>query len=36
MVLLKRAGRVAEEFYAYLQEQSARDVFVKYGYSAPE
>jgi molybdate transport system substrate-binding protein len=36
MVLLKRAGRVAEEFYAYLQGQSARDVFVKYGYSAPE
>jgi molybdate transport system substrate-binding protein len=36
MVLLKRAGRVAEEFYAYLQTQSARDTFVKYGYSTPE
>jgi molybdate transport system substrate-binding protein len=36
MVLLKRAGRVAEEFYAYLQSPSARDVFVRHGYSAPE
>ena len=36
MVLLKRAGRVAEEFYAYLQSPSARDRFLQHGYSAPE
>ena len=36
MVLLKRAGRVAEEFYAYLQSASARDLFLQHGYSTPK
>ena len=36
MVLLKRAGPVAEAFYVFLQGPSARDIFLKHGYSAPE
>ena len=35
MVLLKRAGRTAEEFYAYLQHDAARAIFRKYGYGTP-
>jgi molybdate transport system substrate-binding protein len=33
MVLLKRAGPVAEAFYAHLQTQAARGVFKKYGFA---
>jgi molybdate transport system substrate-binding protein len=36
MVLLKRAGAVAEQFYAYLQGAPARAIFLKHGYSAPD
>ena len=36
MVLLKRAGAVAERFYAFLQTAPARAIFLKHGYSAPE
>jgi molybdate transport system substrate-binding protein len=36
MVLLKRAGRVAEEFYVDLQSAPAREMFLKHGYSARE
>jgi len=36
MVLLKRAGAVAERFYAFLQTVPARAIFLKHGYSAPE
>jgi molybdate transport system substrate-binding protein len=36
MVLLTRAGPVAEAFYRYLQGAAARDIFLKHGYSAPE
>ena len=36
MVLLKRAGAVAERFYAYLQTAPARAMFLKHGYSAPD
>ena len=36
MVLLKRAGPVAERFYGYLQTAPARAIFLKHGYSAPE
>ncbi len=32
MVLLERAGPVAERFYAYLQSESARALFRKHGY----
>jgi molybdate transport system substrate-binding protein len=33
MVLLKRAGPVAERFYRYLQEPSARTVLERYGFA---
>jgi len=36
MVLLKSAGLVAKEFYAYMQSPDAREVMVKYGFSLPE
>lgn len=36
MVLLKRAGPVVERFYGYLQEDSARAVLEKYGFSLPK
>jgi len=35
MVLLKNAGRVAERFYAYVQEPAARAIFRKFGYMMP-
>ncbi|MFN3723160.1 MAG: molybdate ABC transporter substrate-binding protein [Paracoccaceae bacterium] len=36
MVLLKNAGPVAEEFYAYIQSPKAREIMVKYGFVLPE
>jgi molybdate transport system substrate-binding protein len=36
MVLLRRAGRVAEHFYQYLQTAPARDVLRRYGFESPE
>jgi molybdate transport system substrate-binding protein len=36
MVLLKDAGPVAEEFYAYIQSPKAREIMVKYGFVLPE
>jgi molybdate transport system substrate-binding protein len=35
MVVLKRAGPVAEKFYAYLQAHAARATFEKFGYEVP-
>ncbi len=35
MVLLTRAGRTAQDFYAYLQRDPARAIFRKYGYGTP-
>jgi molybdate transport system substrate-binding protein len=35
MVLLKRAGPVAERFYEYLQADTARGIFARHGYAAP-
>jgi molybdate transport system substrate-binding protein len=35
MVLLKRAGPVAERFYRYLQEAPARAVLQRYGFTLP-
>lgn len=35
MVLLKNAGPVAEQFYAYLQKPEAREVFARHGFEAP-
>lgn len=36
MVLLKSAGPVAEEFYAYIQQPKAREIMAKYGFVLPE
>ena len=36
MALLKSAGPVAEEFYAYVQSPKAREIMVKYGFVLPE
>ncbi|MFN4202272.1 MAG: molybdate ABC transporter substrate-binding protein [Tabrizicola sp.] len=36
MVLLKNAGPVAEEFYAYIQSPRAREIMVKYGFVLPD
>ena len=36
MVLLKRAGAVAAQFYAYLQGNSARATLRKHGFAVPE
>ena len=36
MVLLKQAGPVVEQFYAYMQGAAARDVLVRNGYGVPE
>lgn len=36
MVLLNAAGPVADAFYAYVQQQAARDIMVKYGFALPE
>lgn len=35
MVLLKQAGSTAKKFYSYLQQQKARAIFEKYGFSLP-
>jgi molybdate transport system substrate-binding protein len=35
MVLLKRAGPVAEQFFAYLQEPAARAILERYGFALP-
>jgi molybdate transport system substrate-binding protein len=35
MVLLSRAGAVAGQFYDYLQQPAARDVFEQYGFALP-
>jgi molybdate transport system substrate-binding protein len=35
MVLLKEAGSVAEQFYAYLQQPAARAIFRRYGFVLP-
>ncbi|MPY90828.1 MAG: molybdate ABC transporter substrate-binding protein [Luteitalea sp.] len=35
MVRLERAGPIAERFYRYLQEPTARDVLRQYGFAAP-
>lgn len=35
MVLTRRAGAVAEEFYRYLQQPNVRAVLERYGFSAP-
>lgn len=35
MVLLKRAGPVAERFYQYLQEATARAILERYGFTVP-
>jgi molybdate transport system substrate-binding protein len=36
MVLLERAGPVAERFYRYLQEPSARAILERYGFALPQ
>ena len=36
MVLLKRAGTVAAQFYAYLRGETARAIFRKHGFTVPE
>jgi hypothetical protein len=36
MVLLKPAGAVAAQFYAYVQGDAARATFRKHGYGVPE
>jgi molybdate transport system substrate-binding protein len=36
MVLLKRAGTVAAQFYAYMQSPAARSILRKSGYEVPE
>jgi len=36
MVLLKGAGTVAAQFYAYLQSSTARALFQKHGYAVPQ
>jgi molybdate transport system substrate-binding protein len=35
MVLLKRAGTTATEFYRYIQSDAARSIFMKHGYGVP-
>lgn len=36
MALMKNAGPVAEEFFAYIQTPKAREIMVKYGFVLPE
>jgi molybdate transport system substrate-binding protein len=36
MVLLKRAGPIATQFYAYLQDAAARAILQKYGFAVPD
>lgn len=35
MVLLKNAGQVASDFYAYLQQPAARHILTQYGFAMP-
>jgi len=35
MVLLKKAGTVAERFYRYLEEPEARAILQRYGFALP-
>jgi molybdate transport system substrate-binding protein len=36
MILLKRAGPIAERFYGYMQQTQARAILQKHGFSVPE
>jgi ABC-type molybdate transport system substrate-binding protein len=36
MVLLKRAGKVATAFYAFVQGDAARAILRKHGFAVPE
>ena len=36
MVLLKSAGPIAEEFYAYMNAPAAREIMKKYGFLLPD
>lgn len=36
MVLLKRAGPVAERFYQFMQEPAAREILTRYGFTLPD
>lgn len=36
MVLMKNAGPVTKEFYAYLQQPAARSILIRYGFVLPE
>ena len=36
MVLLERAGPVAERFYQYLQSAPARAILERYGFTLPK
>lgn len=36
MVLMKTAGPVARDFYAYLQQSAARAIFTRYGFVLPQ
>ena len=36
MVMMKRAGAVASQFYAYLQADAARTIFRRHGYGVPQ
>jgi len=36
MVLLKRAGPTAVQFYEYVQSEPARAIFRKHGYGVPQ
>jgi ABC-type molybdate transport system substrate-binding protein len=36
MVLLKRAGATAAQFYTYLQGDTARAILRKHGYGVPQ
>jgi molybdate transport system substrate-binding protein len=35
MALMKRAGPVAAQFYEWLQQREAREIFVRYGFALP-
>ena len=36
MVLLKRAGPIAERFYRYIQSSTAREVLRRHGFALPK
>ena len=35
MVLLKKAGEIAQQFYAFVQQPDARAIFRRYGFVLP-